>query len=138
MKQDKKVVSDKLLKCAVKSITESDLNFDGDLYDSCRNYFDECYEESFKGKSLPSTEHIVKIILQDTDLKTQIQKLAEYAADELIAAFDCAEENSEDYAREEAEEKKEEAERKVKQKKLLDNFSEGQIILLRETFNISI
>lgn len=138
MKQDKKVISDKLLKYAIKSITENNLNFETDLYDRCSDYFEECYEESFKGKSLPSKQHIVKAILQDANLKDSIQKLANNAAEELKAAFDCAEEESEDWARAEDEEEKEEAERRIKQKKLLDNFSKEQIALLQETFNISI
>lgn len=138
MKQNKKEVSDKLLKCAIESITESNIDFENDLYDLCRDYFDECYDESFKGKSLPSKSHIVKLILQDINLKNSIEMLAEHAAEELMAAFACAEENSAEYEKEAAEEKEEEAQLKIKQTKLLSSFSKEQIFLLKETFNISV
>jgi hypothetical protein len=136
--ENKKVASDKLMKCAIKSITECKLVFDPDVFDYCRDYFDENYAPDYKDKSLPSKEHIVKLILQDADFKSFFKELIDDAAQELIYAFDGARNEAEDEENERIEEEKEVALLRGKQKKLLDSFSKEQIILLRETFNITV
>jgi hypothetical protein len=137
MKQNEKVVPDGIMKSAIRCITECQLRIDVEFYNECCYYFDDAYEDSFKGKSLPPQKHIAKLILQDTSFKKSVEELANYAAKQFMYAFENAEESAVEDERERVEEEKEAALLEETQQKLLNGSSEEQIIPLHETFNIT-
>jgi hypothetical protein len=135
-KKEKKVVSDKAMKSAIKSFGLYDLVFENDIYNHWGdyNYFSIHYDSDFDGKSLPSKEHITSLILQDATFKKSLKNLVEHAAEVLISEFSYAKANVED----ERKEIVEEAEHEAKRKKLLNTLSKEQITLFHEAFNITV
>jgi hypothetical protein len=141
VKQEKKVVPDKLIKYAIESAVGGELVFADDVRDDFADYFAEHFSPDFLGKELPARKHIKGLIMKHPDLKRSLSDLVDYVAYELEHAFNCAEMEFAQFLKEEQEDQEQiqlAAKQLAARNKLVKSLTPAQKKELKEAFNITV
>lgn len=147
MKKDK-VVTDKFCQEAFDELLASGIAFGDGGYkifpsDILSDYLENHrVPKDFIKMSAPSVQQLTSIFKNRKAFKDHINALIDEAVSDFIETFESNKEYFEAEADAEAEatkwEAEEEAKQTAKRKKLLKNFSEEQLALLKENFNITV
>ena len=114
-KTNKKVLSDKECMGALDKIDCQSLQFDQCFDYAFEKHFNNTFESDFNGKFLPSKEKLTKLLMQSVDFKKGIKAAVDDAIEQIIFAF----ENAEEIYKEELEERKQEETERLEEEKYL-------------------
>ena len=112
-KTNKKVLSDKECMGALDKIDCQSLQFDQCFDYAFEKHFNNTFESDFNGKFLPSKEKLTKLLMQSVDFKKGIKAAVDDAIEQIIFAF----ENAEEIYKEELEERKQEETERLEERK---------------------